>query len=321
MVVALVAAGILYFPELKNSVAATTGTVEMVTVQNYVGQDYDAISQENATGIKFEKVNILSEQPKGQILSQEPAANTEVEKGSTITFQVSTGVETVQVPDVSKKHYQVAMDELFDLGILYKTTFVSHDTIKENYVVKTDPAAFTEIQSDSTITIYISSGPDIVTVEVPNLVKRNVDDAVEKLAALNLKADKLYEYDEDVPADCVISQDKEAGTLVEEGTSIEITISLGPKHEETPEDEKNPEDEGSPEDEETSEEDKTSEDEKTPEDDKTSEEDKTSEDEKTPEDDKTSEDDKNSDKESTSDKGNDKTESETRMMTPFNLSL
>lgn len=240
LIIAIVIVGIVYFPELKNSVFGGNSVVEKVTVENYVGQNYDEVEKSNATGLIFEKTNMLSTEPKGTIISQEPVAGEEVDKGSVVTFKVSIGVETVQVPDVTNKYYEIAIDELYDLGILYKTKYIASDTVKENYVVRTDPAAFTEIKSDTSITVYISSGRDIKTVTVPDVLKRTEDDAVAKLAAESLKADKLYEYDETVPKDCVISQNPNAGTKLDEGSTVEITISLGPKPEENPD--KNPDD-------------------------------------------------------------------------------
>ncbi len=228
-VIALVIVGIVYFPELKGTITNSNQVVEKVTVKNYIGQDYETVATENATGLVFQKVNVLSDEKEGIILSQDPAANTEVDKGSIIRFEVSIGVETVQVPDVSNQYYELALKDLHDLGILYKTKYISSDTVKESYVVKTDPEKYTEIKSDTTITVYISSGPEIVTVEVPDVIQRTESDAVEKLASNNLKADKIYEYNSDVPANCVISQNPVAGNKVEEGTSVEIVISLGPE--------------------------------------------------------------------------------------------
>ncbi len=229
LIIALVVVGIVYFPELKNSVFGGNSVVEKVTVDNYVGQNYDEVEKANATGLIFEKTNMLSTEPKGTIISQEPVAGEEVDKGSVVTFKVSIGVETVQVPDVTNKYYEIAIDELYDLGILYKTKYIASDTVKENYVVRTDPAAFTEIKSDTSITVYISSGKDIKTVTVPDVLKRTEDDAVTKLAAESLKADKLYEYDETVPKGCVISQNPNSGTKLDEGSTVEITISLEPE--------------------------------------------------------------------------------------------
>jgi len=181
---------------------------------------------------------MLSTERKGTIISQDPAAGTEVDKGSVVTFKVSIGVETVQIPDISNKYYEIAIDELYDLGILYKTKYIASDTVKENYVVKTDPAAFKEIKSDTTITVYISSGKDVVTVTVPDVKGRTEADAVSKLASSSLQADKIYEYNDTVPKNCVISQNPAPDTKLDEGDTVEIKISLGPKEEEKPDTDK-----------------------------------------------------------------------------------
>lgn len=232
LIIVLVVAAIVYFPELKNKVTNGSSVIEKVTVENYVGQMYDDVEKANATGLVFEKTNMLSTEPKGTIISHEPAAGEEVDKGSVVTFKVSIGVETVQVPDIKNKYYEIAIDELYNLGILYKTKYIASDTVKENYVVRTDPAAFTEIKSDTSITVYISSGKDISTVTVPDVLKRSESDAIEKLAAESLVADKIYEYDDNIPKNCVIKQNPSSGTKLDEGSTVEITISLGPKPEE-----------------------------------------------------------------------------------------
>ena len=232
LVMILVVVGIVYYPEIKNKVTGANQVVERVVVENYVGKLFDDVQKENASGLVFEKTNMLSSEPKGTIISQDPVEGTEVDKGSVVTFTVSIGVETVQVPDIKGKYYEIALQDLYDLGITYKTKYISSDTVKENYVIRTDPSAFTEIQTDTKITVYISSGTDIVTVSVPDVVKRSEGDAVDKLAGSSLKADKKYEYSDTVPLDCVISQNPVSGTKLSEGDTVEITISLGPKPDE-----------------------------------------------------------------------------------------
>ncbi len=245
LVVGLVIFGIIFFPEISEKVS--TPEPVMVVVENYVGKNFDEISQNNETGLIFERNNITSEEEEGTILSQDPAANTEVEKGSVIQFDVSIGVETVQVPDISEKHFEVAIDELNELDIKHKTKYVTDDNVKENYVIKTDPAAYTEIDSDTTVTVYISTGPEIITTDVPELVNRKETDAVNRLASVGLDADKVYIYSDKISKDLVISQSPEAGTKVEEGTKVKIEISLGPKPQEEKPEEPKVEDEQKPE--------------------------------------------------------------------------
>lgn len=229
IVVFLVIFGIVYFPEITDKVATATTPVEKVTLLNYVGQDYETIVNSNTTGLIFSRENVTSDQKAGTILSQEPAANTMVEKGSEVVFKVSIGAETLTVPDISNQKSMIAFSELYKQGILYKTKYISSESVKEDYVVKTEPSGGTEITADTTIIVYISSGSAIVTKDVPALVGRTETDAVDKLSNAGLKADKIYVYNDSVPKDCVISQSPEAGAKVDEGSSVVIEISLGSK--------------------------------------------------------------------------------------------
>lgn len=72
----------------------------------------------------------------------------------------NTGNDVI-VPNFDNEHYQNALDQLYDLGIKYKTIYEANDTIEENCVIKTEPKAGEKVKSDSTITIYISSGFEI----------------------------------------------------------------------------------------------------------------------------------------------------------------
>ncbi len=227
VVIFLVVFGIIYFPEITDKVSTVSTPVEKVTLQNYIGQDYETVVSANDTGLVFNRENITSDQKAGTILSQEPAANTVLEKGAEVVFKVSIGAETVTVPDLSNKHSTLAFSELYTQGILYKTKYVSSESVKEDYVVRTDPSAGTEVTSDTTIIVYISSGSAIVTKDVPDLLNRSEADAVQKLSVVGLKADKKYQYNDTVPKGCIISQSPEAGTKVDEGSSVVIEISLG----------------------------------------------------------------------------------------------
>ncbi len=221
--------GIIYFPEIQEKVDVATKPVEKVTVENYVGQDYDTVYAANLSGLVFERENTISDQKAGTIISQDPLPDTQVDKGSVVTFLVSIGEETVSIPDLTNQHYDAAASQLKAQGIQYTTRFISSDDVAENRVIRTNPSAGEEATSDTIVTIYISTGPAIVTKEVPDLLNNSEGDAIEKLSALGFKADKKYQYNDSVPKDCVIKQTPAAGTKLEEGSTVVIEISLGPK--------------------------------------------------------------------------------------------
>jgi len=231
--------GIIYFHEIEEKVTSATKPVEKVTVENYVGQDFDTVNASNLSGLVFERENVISDQKAGIIISQDPLPDTQVDKGSVVTFSVSIGQETVSIPDLTNQHYDAAAAQLKAQGIKYTTRFISDDGIAENRVIRTNPSAGEEATPDTVVTIYISTGPAIVTKDVPDLLSNTEADAIEKLSSAGFKVDKKYQYNDSVPKDCVISQTPAAGTKLEEGSVVVIDISLGPKPDGT---ETNPDD-------------------------------------------------------------------------------
>lgn len=69
--------------------------VSKVRLPNFTGATLD-FAKSNTTSLKLQVGNVVrrgSNQPEGTIISQTPAAGTEVEEGTKVTFVVSTGIE------------------------------------------------------------------------------------------------------------------------------------------------------------------------------------------------------------------------------------
>ena len=65
---------------------------EQVTLPSFVGQQVDTVTSQSSTlGLNFTIVETPDDAPKGQIIDQNPAATTSVDKGSTVTLTVSSG--------------------------------------------------------------------------------------------------------------------------------------------------------------------------------------------------------------------------------------
>lgn len=63
------------------------------------------------------------------------------------------------------------------LGLQWNVKEINSDTVAEGQVVKTDPQAGSTLASGSTITLYVSKGPEIKTVSVPAVVGSDLDSA------------------------------------------------------------------------------------------------------------------------------------------------
>ena len=102
---------------------------------------------------------------KGVVISQSPDPGTTQAEGTIITLVVSSGVKTVNVPNLSGSNLTGATQLLEAQGlVLSGATEEYSDTIPEGVVISQSPAAGTSVKSGSGVSIVISKGPHTVTV-------------------------------------------------------------------------------------------------------------------------------------------------------------
>ena len=162
----------------------------------------------------------------GQIISQDPLANSEVPAGSSIKVIVSGGAGQVIVPDVSKSTSAAAQRLLQNAPYNFKVTTVEEasDTVPKGSATRTDPAFGTPTDSGSSVILYISTGATPVIVpSVENLLEV---DAVNVIRSAGLVADVRYvdvSFDSS-DAGRVITQGTPAGSQVAPNTKIVLTV-------------------------------------------------------------------------------------------------
>ncbi len=96
----------------------------------------------------------------GMVCEQSPEAGTEVTAGSTVTYSLSLGPDTVVVPSVTNMSQSDAVETLNGVGIEASATTEYDSNISEGYVIRQTPTAGTKIEVGSTVTIVVSDGPD-----------------------------------------------------------------------------------------------------------------------------------------------------------------
>ena len=209
-------------------------TAERVELPNFVGQNYESVVNDNANRSLFDftvTYSIDPNVPEGQIISQDPEAGRSlmiVPEGIEVTLTVSTGVRESVVPDVLNKSLQEAIVELQNSGFKYEPAYSTSNEVTEGYVISTDPAPGGQLAEGSTVIVTISSGPELRTITMPNLVGYTEDEAINILYNNNLAyADTTY-IESEQAAGTVIRQSIEAYEDVEEHTRIYLWVSTGP---------------------------------------------------------------------------------------------
>ena len=164
--------------------------------------------------------------PENQIMSQDPKVDTQVRSGSTIVVVVSGGLGQATVPNVQGQVASAAQQLLQTSPYNFVVTLVNEasSTIEQGRVIRTEPAIGAQSPAGSAITVFVSSGGN--KVAVPQIEGQTEADARSLLATAGLTPDIKYQ---DVPIGDinngkVITQGTDAGTLVDPGFVIRLTI-------------------------------------------------------------------------------------------------
>ena len=201
---------------------------DAVDVPNVVGMTREeAISEIQSKGFE---VGTVSEDnsdtvESGRVISQDPTSDVKRTPKSKINITVSIGVAEITVPDLSNMTADDARKELTANGLKYAAGAAEYsDTVDKDRVARQDIAPGTKVAKDTTITYYLSLGPE--GSEVPNVVGQREGSATSTLenAGFNVATD--YDYSNDVASGLVISQSPSSGKQPA-GTTVNIVVSLG----------------------------------------------------------------------------------------------
>lgn len=167
----------------------------------------------------------------GYIISTSPEIGSTVEKGSKVQVYISIGPKKVSVPSVMSSTEESAVSTLEAAGFKVNVgTPVYSDTVGEGLVAYSDPKGGAKVLPGSSITIYLSKGPENTTVPVPSLIGMTKKEAKTALRAVGLELGKVTSiYSSNVEKNCVCIQSKAEDSQVEKGTQVDISISLGPE--------------------------------------------------------------------------------------------
>jgi beta-lactam-binding protein with PASTA domain/predicted Ser/Thr protein kinase len=149
---------ILLTDKITLSVSAGPGSVTVPT--GLKGQDLNAVRKalEDA-GLKVGDVSTenAANLKQNQLVKTSPAEGTSVEKGATVDLVLATG--NVKLPNLRNKTVSVAGNTLNDLGLKVSPELEYEDAppdAQPNVVVRTDPAAGTEVAVGSEVTLTVT---------------------------------------------------------------------------------------------------------------------------------------------------------------------
>ena len=170
----------------------------------------------------------------GYIYKQSPVSGRTVREGQSVTLTVSLGTQYVTVPDLTNYVQSDAEQQLKALGVSVLVTQSVDTTVASGAVIRTDPAAGTQVAAGSTVIVYVSRPQVSTTTKVPSLTGMSVDDARTLLVQNHLGLGSQSEEYSDQPAGTVLSQSPEAGSTAKLNSRVNVVVSAGPEPEQEP---------------------------------------------------------------------------------------
>jgi serine/threonine-protein kinase len=116
-----------------------------------------AIEELEAAGFEVSSVSVPSDQEAGVVVDQDPDAETQAPRGTTVTISVSEGPQTAPVPPVIGLDRASAEAELsaqgFGVNVSEQPT---SNPDEDQLVLDQDPPADSEVEPGTTVTILVA---------------------------------------------------------------------------------------------------------------------------------------------------------------------
>jgi eukaryotic-like serine/threonine-protein kinase len=160
---------------------------------------------------------------KGTVIDQSPDGGEKVAKHGNVDITVSKGKETVQVPSVIGKTRDDAISTLVNAG-LDPHAFDVASSKPVGTVTAQDPPPGKVVEKGSRVRVNVSSGPADVTV--PSVVGLTFEQATATLRGQGFLVSR-QDVDSDRPLGIVIDQSPSGSAP--KGTTVQLSVSKGPK--------------------------------------------------------------------------------------------
>ncbi|MGV9413422.1 Stk1 family PASTA domain-containing Ser/Thr kinase [Nocardia sp. NPDC003693] len=163
----------------------------------------------------------------GNVISSQPLGGSRIDKGSTVTLQISSGPSQVPVPRLAGLTQQQAEQQLNAVGLRLnpETQREASAAEEKDKVTSQVPGEAQKIDAGGLVTITLGSGPE--KVRVPDVIGQNIDVAQPNLTESAGFKVTVQEVPNSQPKGTVIGTTPGAGTMADKGSAITVQVSSG----------------------------------------------------------------------------------------------
>jgi len=230
IVTGLIIAGIIFFIGMKLVFPVINPEeTEGYVVVDFTNKDFRDVREEL---LKYD-INAEVEEwvdsdtvPENIIISQTVSVGNKLKPGSTIKFKVSSGPKMVDIPDVVGKESRVGEQIIINAGLVPIEVKEHSETVPTGYIIRTDPEAYERVKPNESVTVYVSLGPKLEMVKVPNVLGLTRSEAEKKILQNKLTVGDILPEGIVSNVAKVVKQYPAPGEEVEAETPVELTFEV-----------------------------------------------------------------------------------------------
>ena len=166
--------------------------------------------------------------PLGTIVDQYPAPNMRVKEGRTVRLKIAQGEKMVIVPDLVGRSQRSAELEIFQVGLEIDTIYREYNSdVPFGNVTWQYPKGGDQLSRGLGLHLTTSLGVPPNFFQVPNVFGLSKKKAINDLEKSGFKLGKIYyRQNEDLIPFTVLEQSVLPGTVLEEPSAVDLTISV-----------------------------------------------------------------------------------------------
>lgn len=169
------------------------------------------------------------------VIAQSFVAGTMAEIGETVTLTVSMGYspdysvdteEMIILPELTGKTYQEALELAAESGFtVYAESRMTSAEAEKDTVITQSIDSGTRIKKGNSVGLVVSLGEKVF--KMPDLLYQEEEIAKTALAVMSVPTEIRYEASDEVAAGLVALQSVDAGTVLDAGAKVILTVSTG----------------------------------------------------------------------------------------------
>ncbi len=206
---------------------------DIVTVPDLIGKEVVYVLEiltDLGLNTKVKGFEYSEDIPKNHIIFQQPEPSVEIKKGRDIKVVISKGAKNILMPNLQRLSLQQARIIIEENGLCHGEQSVTYSSIfeKDNIIAQV-PSPGAQITRGGCVNLLLSLGIRPRAYKMPVLNALTLDDAVGLIEKSNLILGEIKSlFFADKPKDTITDQDPLAGSLVFEGTLVNLVLNRKP---------------------------------------------------------------------------------------------